>query len=164
MSLSVPEGPTSPTDLAEGGACEDHEESLAIPTANLDDFSFGDSNHRRLCCAIVVGEVVSQPQMHFLVTGVILRHTRARGRTMSTVGLLRGCTPGGLLIHDVSAVQCFISYPPSSACEPHLNHSTHHATTECPTHHLHLKPEQKGTREAPLHMRSRVSRAFSKAW
>ena len=69
----------SPTDLAEGGACEDREESLAIPKANLDDFSFGDSNHRRLCRAIVVGEVVSQPQMHFLVTGVISRHhTRAR--------------------------------------------------------------------------------------
>lgn len=47
-------------------------ESLAIPKANLVDFSFGDSNHCRLCRAIVVVEVVLQPQGHFLVVGAIV--------------------------------------------------------------------------------------------
>ena len=55
------------------------EESLGIPKENLDDFSFRDSNHHCLCCAIAVGKVVSQLQMHFLVTGVILQHTQAQG-------------------------------------------------------------------------------------
>lgn len=67
MSLSVPEGPANSNDLAGGGSREvcDREESLAIPMANLDDFNFGDSNHRRLCRAIVAGEVEPQWQTHF---------------------------------------------------------------------------------------------------
>ena len=64
--------------LAEGGAREDLDESLAIPMANLDDFSFGDSNHFRLCRAIVTGEVVSQVQMHFRFVGVIPGCARAQ--------------------------------------------------------------------------------------
>ena len=68
----------SSASLAEGGAHEDLDESLAIPMANLDDFSFGDSNHLRLCHAIVAGEVVPQVQMHFRFVGVIPGRAWAR--------------------------------------------------------------------------------------
>jgi len=70
----VPDASGGPADLTDPDERGTREESLAIPRANLVDFSFGESIHRRLCRAIVAAEVEPQPQTHVLAFGVIPGH------------------------------------------------------------------------------------------
>jgi len=109
----VSDGAVGRVSLAGGGA-RDNNESLAIPNANLDDFSFGDSNHCRLCRAIVASEVVSQLQMHFLVACFILGRMQTREQDGECSGFPQGLYASvDYSSYDVSAVRYPVLYKPS---------------------------------------------------
>lgn len=101
----VPDSLVSRVGFA-GGGIRDNEESLAIPDANLDDLSFGEFNQPRLCRAIVVSEVVSQPQTHFLVARFISGCTRAREQGGECGGFTQGLYASvDYSSYDISAVR-----------------------------------------------------------